>query len=176
MEKHNIAEFDIYGREPILAMMPDRSLICTFLTGGTIEPENANCVEVTRSFDGGKTWEKPRLFDKCGVWPCLLVLDCGVTVAGYGRPGFFLRATEDPEAENWEDPIALIPYADRSGEANNPPEKPGDDWKFGTCSYCDLLALSADEFLLAYSDFYYPDDAGIKRKAVLTRRVKVVQE
>lgn len=71
MEKHNITEFDIHGREPILAMMPDRSLICTFLTGGAIEPENANCVEVTRSFDGGATWT-PReiLFDHPtnGVW------------------------------------------------------------------------------------------------------------
>ena len=156
--------------EADVAFLQDGSMV-SLLRSGSTTPSY-----ISRSFDGGKTWEKPEIFDKCGVWPCLLVLDCGVTVAGYGRPGFFLRATEDPEVRRWEDPIALIPYADRSGEANVPPEKPGDDWNFGTCSYCDMIALGEDEFLLAYSDFYYPDETGLKRKAVLTRRIKVVKE
>lgn len=156
--------------EADVAFTPDGSMISLIRSGSTTPSY------ITRSADGGKTWEKPRIFDKCGVWPTLLVLDCGVTVAGYGRPGFFLRGTDDPSGMEWGDPVALIPYANRSREGNTVPENPGDDWKFGTCSYCDLLALSADEFLLAYSDFYYPDDAGIKRKAVLTRRVKVIKE
>lgn len=156
--------------EADIAFPPDGGMI-SLLRSGSTTPSY-----ITRSADGGKTWEKPRIFDRCGVWPTLLVLGCGVTVAGYGRPGFFLRATEDPSAMKWEEPVALIPYADRSGEANDPPEAPGDDWKFGTCSYCDMIALSEDEFLLAYSDFYYPDETGLKRKAVLTRRIKVIRE
>ncbi len=151
-----------------ISFMPDGSML-SLLRSGSTTPSY-----ISHSPDG-ITWEKPVLFDKCGVWPTLLTLDCGVTVTGYGRPGFFLRATDDPAGRVWEDPIELLPYKDRSDEANEPPENPGADWQFGTCSYCDLLPLGPDEFILAYSDFYYPAPDGKKRKAVLTRRVKVVK-
>ncbi len=45
-----------YGREPVLAKMPDGSLFCMFLTGGPTEPHNDNIAVSSRSTDGGKTW------------------------------------------------------------------------------------------------------------------------
>ena len=59
MEKHRIATFETYGREPVLRKMADGSLICTFLTGGPTEPHNDNYAAVARSFDGGATWTEP---------------------------------------------------------------------------------------------------------------------
>jgi len=45
-----------YIREPVLRRMPDRSLYCTFLTGGPTEPHDDNVVVATRSEDDGATW------------------------------------------------------------------------------------------------------------------------
>ncbi len=45
-----------YGREPILAKMPDGTLICMFTTGGPTEPHNENITVYSKSSDGGKTW------------------------------------------------------------------------------------------------------------------------
>lgn len=67
MERSLIARFSVFGREPVLAKMPDGSLICTALTGGPREPDNDNVVTVVRSTDGGRTWSAPQvLFDRPG--------------------------------------------------------------------------------------------------------------
>ncbi len=50
-----------YGREPVLAKMPDGTLICIFTTGGPTEPHNENIVVCSKSTDDGKTWTD------CGV-------------------------------------------------------------------------------------------------------------
>ena len=49
MERSPIARFSVFGREPVLAKMPDGSLICTALTGGPREPDNDNVVTVVRA-------------------------------------------------------------------------------------------------------------------------------
>ena len=56
MEKYIISEFEDYGREPIIFKLRDKSLICTFLTGGPTEPHNDNVLKCVRSYDDGKTW------------------------------------------------------------------------------------------------------------------------
>ena len=42
-----------------------------------------------------------------------------------------------------------------------------------SCGYTSLLALDADRFLIAHSDFLHEDDAGRTRKAILVRRVSI---
>lgn len=61
MEKYLIADFgaDDYGREPIIKKFKNGVMICLFLSGGKTEPEIANVVKISRSFDDGKTWTKP---------------------------------------------------------------------------------------------------------------------
>ena len=98
------------------------------------------------------------MFDDCGVLPRMLTLGNGVTLASYGRPGLYVRATADPSGLAWEQRVMVV----------EPVEKRGD-----TCSYSALLALDERTALLAYSDFNYPDAQGQKCKSILVRTVTV---
>lgn len=86
MENYLLADFDadvglgdfyedeknnIFAREPVLAIMPDGSLICSFLTGGKTEPHNGNVIVIKKSQDGGKTWSDAKILFKhnhYGLW------------------------------------------------------------------------------------------------------------
>jgi len=51
---------------------------------------------VGRSADAGQTWSESRVFDELGVSPLHLLLPAnGLTLASYGRPVLFVRATAD---------------------------------------------------------------------------------
>lgn len=116
------------------------------------------------SEDGGNTWTEPEKFDRIGVWPQMLRLDSGVTLASYPRPGVFVRATNDPHGKEWDDPIAILPYVDKKTWF----------WGYDTCSYASLVALDERTALLVYSDFSIPDEEGKKRKCIMTRKIHVV--
>lgn len=131
--------------EPNLARMPDGSWVMLLRTG-------SGCPSwLVRSADGCRTWSKPVLFDGCGVFPQLRVLGCGVSLAGYGRPGVFLRASADPAGLRWEDPVDL--HTENS------------------CCYTAILPLDERTALFGYSDFRYPGPDGSPKKTILTRRV-----
>lgn len=60
-----------FAREPVLALMPDGSLICVFLSGGQTEPDNRNVVLFKKSNDQGKSWTDTKvLFSHSfqGLW------------------------------------------------------------------------------------------------------------
>ena len=62
---------------------------------------------------------------------------------------------------------------DRSGLANVKAENPTfHDWD-GGCNNPTMIALDENSALLFYSDFYYPDETGTKRKTVLCRKITV---
>ena len=86
-----------------------------------------------------------------------------MTLASYGRPGVFLRATDDPGCKEWDAPIELIPFT------------PVELWQWGcdSCSYTGLLALDERTALMAYSDFRLKDGEGKERKCLLVRKVHV---
>lgn len=71
MEKYLLHTFKTYAREPIIKLMKDGSLICSFLTGDKTEPGNCNYIPLSRSTDGGKTWSDPQIVfehGKRGLW------------------------------------------------------------------------------------------------------------
>ena len=103
----------------------------------------------SRSLDGGQSWSHPRVFDDRGVWPRMLTLANGITLASYGRPGLFVRATADPAGLEWEQRVVVVEPAERRQD---------------TCSYSALLALDDRTALLAYSDFRYPGRARAEAK------------
>lgn len=143
--------------EPYLSFLPDGSMVTLIRTG-----IHTPCY-IAYSYDNGNTWTKPEKFDRIGVFPQILVLDCGVTLASYGRPGVFVRATDDPHGKEWDNPIEILPYIDKKL------------WKWGcdSCSYTALLALDERTALLAYSDFSIEDENGKKRKTLLTRKIHI---
>ena len=91
---------------------------------------------------------------------------CGVTLATYGRPGLFLRATNDPACLQWEDRMELI---HSSGERDTP----GSVLNRATCSYTDMIPLDDHTAGLAYSDFTIKDENGVPRKTMMFRTITV---
>lgn len=148
-----------------IGFMPDGSMIRLVRTFG--QKGRSALMQIVRSEDGGHTWTKPETFSDHGVWPCLLTLECGVTLASYGRPGLAIRATEDPSGRVWEDPIEMFDLTTISKEAGVKM------LERGTCGYSDMIPLSENTAALAYSDFTVKDDHGIPRKTMMFRTITV---
>lgn len=144
--------------EPEFNFMPDGSILCLIRTTDGL---GVGPMYVARSTDGGRAWTRPTVYDDCGVWPQLLTLGNGVTLAAYGRPGLYARATADPSGQAWETRQAVI--------------EPGEIGK-DTCSYADIIALDERTALLVYSDFNYPDAQGRGCKTILTRKILVTTD
>ncbi len=149
--KHKLWDTNEGFTEPNIAFLPDGTIFCLIRTLA----RNPGPSYQSRSTDGGKTWSRPEIFDDVGVWPALVTLRNGATLAAYGRPGLYVRAAGDPGARQWGPRVAVVA-----------PER-------GTCSYSDLIALDDDSALIVYSDFNCPDEQGKPRKTILTRRVTV---
>ena len=111
----------------------------------------------SHSTDRGRTWSRPEVLDRLGVRPRLLVLDNGVTLATYGRPGLYLRATADPAGRRWDAPVTLV--------------APSETFQQDTCGYACFLATGPDRAFVAYSDFNWPGPDEKPRKTILVRRV-----
>ena len=139
--------------EPTVCFMPDGSVLCLLRTtdGNGVGPMYG-----ARSTDNGRTWSKPAVFDDLGVWPQILTLKNGVTLAVYGRPGLYVRATSDPAGLRWGERVAVVE-----------PGPIGTD----TCSYAALLPMSDDTALAAYSEFNLPGADVKPCKGIRVRKV-----
>ena len=128
---------------------------------------------MSRSTDDGKTWSKPEKFAFTGILPRLCPLKCGTTLLCYARPGIFIQASCNDSGTAWSEPVEVMTPNDRSRLANIPIDQPKfHEWD-GACNNPELIALDDRTALLVYSDFYYPDENGIKRKSILCRRITV---
>ena len=162
-------KYEGFGENDI-GFAPDGSLLRIIRTSGlyprTKEPCFYGPSYIVHSTDGGETWTDPEIFDDRGVWPTLLTLDCGVTLCGYGRPGFFIRATDDPSCQKWEDRIEIV------HSEGGPEPFFGCVFHKATCSYCDLVAIDERTAGLIYSDFTILENE-IPRKCMMFRTITV---
>jgi hypothetical protein len=142
--------------EPNITFMPDGSIFCLLRTS---DGNGKGPMYWSRSTDDGFTWSKPEYFDDRGVWPSIITLNNGVTLASYGRPGVYFRATEDPSGLEWDDRYEIL-APDSSGKAN-------------TCSYTEMVEIDDNTAYLVYSDFFYPYGEGNRRKTILGRKIVV---
>ena len=176
--RENPNAFFVEGfNEGDISFMPDGSMITLLRTDSTAPSY------IARSTDNGFTWSKPTIFDRIGVWPNLCTLRCGVTLASYGRPGLYLRATDDPTGMSWDDPIEIVP-----GEISAEKVKNLESGYFGTegisldlsrfdhpttCAYSAMIETGDNSALYLYSDFNYPDANGKPCKTILSRKITV---
>jgi hypothetical protein len=141
--------------EPFLQFLPDGSALCLLRT---TDGHGVGPLYAMRSPDHGRTWTTPEVFDDLGVWPQVLTLANGITLAVYGRPGLYVRATADPAGLRWEERVPVVP--------------PGALHR-DTCSYAALLPLCDDTALIAYSEFNLPGPDDHPCKGIRVRRVTV---
>lgn len=156
--------YEGYGENDI-AFAPDGSMIRLIRTNGSVTDPGPCCF--TRSTDGGYTWTEPTRFDELGVWPCLLTLKCGVTLATYGRPGIRVRATDDPACLRWDDPIEILK------SVREPEPYAGYTLNCGSCCYTNMIPLGDRTAALVYSDFRVKDAQGVPRKSMMFRTITV---
>lgn len=116
---------------------------------------------------GGHTWSPLEQFDDHGVWPCLLALRCGVTLAAYGRPGLQVRATSDSACLKWEPPVEWV-HSDGKSKSS-----PHSVLAQGTCGYTNMIALDDCTAAVAYSAFRVLDKRGIPHKCMMFRTITV---
>ena len=111
-----------YAREPVIALMPNGTLVCALVTGGPTEPHNDNFVTYHKSYDGGKTWTEPQiLFSHAerGVWATeiymgyeypMMVVSTYNGDCPYKELQTFVSYTYD-NGESWTKPQSVAPYA-----------------------------------------------------------------
>jgi len=138
-----------------LAFLANGSLI-SFLR--TTDGNGVGPMYVAYSLDGGLSWNRPQIFDDRGVWPAVVDLRCGTSLVAYGRPGLFVRATDDPTGHAWGERVTVV--------------EPGRLSK-DTCSYSDLLALDDHTAIIAYSNFNFPGSDELLHKSILVRTIAV---
>lgn len=166
--------------EADMEFMDDGSIIVVMRTA-CIEfcgPE-WNPMYITRSTDGGVTFSEPEEFTDMGVHPQLCKLGCGVTLLTYGRPGIFIKATEDSSGMEWSEPVEIMTPGNRSSMMNIPPERPTLHQWTGSCCNVFMKPIDDNHALIAYSDFFYPDVSGKndkKLKTILTRIITVEKD
>ena len=94
--------------EPTIALLPDGRLICVMRTQYAHLPAEYRPLYVAWSSDLGKTWTTPTPTSPhlMNIWPTLAVLDNGVVVCQYGRPGFHVVFSTD-SGRTWRDRVSL---------------------------------------------------------------------
>jgi len=145
-----------YGyTEPDLTFLPDGNAMALMRTtdGHGVGPMYA-----AYSSDDCATWSKPEIFDDLGVFPALLTLNNGVTLATYGRPGLYLRATADPAGRKWDDRVELV--------------APTPVFQQDTCAYTGMIAVDDNTAYLVYSDFQRPNAKGTPVKTIMGRTIR----
>ena len=147
--------------EPQMEVMGDGSVVVLMRSGSPRGPRDSNrfpCY-IARSTDNCHTWSKPEVFDEIGVLPQITRLGCGVTLATYGRPIIYLKATDDESGREWTEHIEIgISPSDHDR----------------SCCYTRLLPIDDKGALLVYSDFNFPEKAsGEPKKSILVRKITI---
>ncbi|MDA0660612.1 MAG: hypothetical protein O3C60_17530, partial [Planctomycetota bacterium] len=119
---------------------------------------------IRRSTDQGKTWSDAQATRPCssGSMPGLM-LENGIAVRAYGRPGVFLMFCGDGKGELWGNDVTLIKPWKSQNDALS-------------CNNPHMTATGPDRFVLVYSKFDMPDPWGQPRQAVVVQEFVVSQK
>jgi hypothetical protein len=142
--------------EGCLAPTTDGRLVCVLRQ----QDQQLKPIKICWSSDKGTTWTESKDLCEFGVFPCIKLLNNGIMVLSYGRPGVHLRFSLDGTGETWSDPITVV-----KGDLLKP--------QADSCGYTNLLALDDNSFLLTYNEMKYRGPSGRTCKAILVRRVTI---
>ncbi len=144
----------------IFAVMRSGSLH-PFIKGDNEHP--APKLYCARSSDGGKSW-KPEPFYDFGICPVSTELECGTTILVSGRPGVYVRSTDDPNFENWNDPVFLVTVPEE--------EVYGEYYEY-SCSNTGICAYDSNTAFVTYSNFKLDAPDGKRAKSILVQKITV---
>ena len=123
--------------EGSIRRLPGGELLAVMRTGSEKDPAcHDNPIMWSASCDEGGTWSEPKRTGAEGAYPALAVLDDGLVVMSYGRPGAMIVFSADG-GRTWTDPnvIDATPY---SGYTDVVQTAPGELLVgFGTRDYLD---------------------------------------
>ena len=162
---------DVEGfMECSLEFLKDGSCVA-FLRSGSLSPfqvgddsHPAPIMMKTRSRDGCKSWEKPEYFYDYGVLPVSRMLEDGTVLFASGRPGVYLRISQDISADKWSDVYHVV-------------EVPKEDfyskyYEYSCCNTC-LTLTGPNTAFIAYSDFTLNAPDGRRAKSIMVRKITV---
>ena len=94
--------------EPSLVLLKNGQLLCVMRTQGAEIPNEYRPIYAAWSDDSGKTWSTPQPTRPAlmNISPTLAVLDNGVVVCQYGRPGFHVVFSTD-NGHTWRSRISF---------------------------------------------------------------------
>ncbi len=155
--QHYESEYEGFT-EPAMQILPNGDFFLLLRTGMT------RTMFWSRSTDKGRTWSAPQKFDDFGVLPQILSMPCGAMLSVYGRPSLRLRVTGDLTARVWQDPVEM-PIS---------PDEP--NYRNRSCFYVGLIPIGENTVLMAYTDFLYPNERGVRVRTILTRTITLLKE
>lgn len=128
-------------------------------------PENSTIPKsyIAKSTDEGKTWDVKPFYDY-GIRPQSVKLGCGSIVMTSGRPGVYVRATDDPKGENWGEVINLLEVPEENVEM---------EYYEYSCSNNDICAFDDKTAFVTYSNFRLNTPEGVRAKSILVSKITV---
>lgn len=142
-----------------------------FLRSGSLSPfaigdkdHPAPIMMQTRSRDGCKTWEKPEYFYDYGVLPVTRTLEDGTILLSSGRPGVYLRISEDSDARKWSDVCHVVKVPDE--------DVYGKYYEYSCCN-TGLAVTGKNTAVIAYSDFTRFTPEGKRAKSIMVRKITI---
>lgn len=142
-----------------------------FLRSGSLSPfvigdekHPAPIMMQTRSHDKCKTWEKPEYFYDYGVLPVTRTLDDGTILLSSGRPGVYLRVSEDENAKQWSEICHVIKVPDDDVYAKY--------YEYSCCN-TGLAVTGKNTAMIAYSDFTLNAPDGKRAKSIVVRKITI---
>jgi BNR repeat protein len=139
--------------EGSIRRLPGGELLAVMRTGSEKDPAcHDNPIMWSTSSDEGRTWSEPHRTGVEGAYPSLAVLDDGLVVMSYGRPGAMIVFSADG-GRTWADPnvIDATPYS----------------------GYTDVIQTAPGELLVGFGTRDYLDPkTGYRQDQLLLARVK----
>jgi hypothetical protein len=142
-----------------LLAFPNGKWVAAYRTQG-LHYSSGGPLVISSTDDEGKTWSKPRAIRVPGCNPLGLVLDNGIAVLSYQRPGVFLTFCGDGEGELWGNDVTLVKAWRHQRNENS-------------CCNGSFVVTGPDRFVYAYTKWDVPDPWGQPRQAVIAQEFVV---